>query len=116
MQKSVSFLSSPNKPQNTGGFNMEEYLTVNELSAKIKYSKQSLYNLIYKKYFVLGKHYFKPTPKKILFKWPEIQAWIEGTADQNAGTPANQPRNQTTFDKKIGDHPTENTPKSSINI
>ena len=59
---------------------MEDYLTVDELSAKIKYSKQSLYNLIYKKIFVLGKHYFKPTPKKILFKWSEIQAWIEGTA------------------------------------
>ena len=95
---------------------MEDYLTVDELSAKIKYSKQSLYNLIYKKYFVLGKHYFKPTPKKILFKWPEIQAWIEGTADPNDGTPANQPGNQTTFDKTIESQPTKNTPNSSIKI
>ena len=79
---------------------MEEYLTVDELSAKIKYSKQSLYNLIYKKIFVLGKHYFKPTPKKILFKWAAIQAWIEGTANPNDGTPANQPGNHTTFDVK----------------
>lgn len=43
---------------------MEDYFTIDELSSKIKYSKQSLYNLIYKKTFILGKHYFKPTPKK----------------------------------------------------
>ena len=55
---------------------MEEYLTVNELSARIKFSKQSLYNLIHKGTFVLGKHYLKPTPKKVLFKWSEILAWI----------------------------------------
>jgi len=55
---------------------MDEYLTVNELSARIKFSKQSLYNLIHKGSFVLGKHYLKPTPKKILFKWSEIQIWM----------------------------------------
>jgi len=55
---------------------MEEYLTVKELSDKIKFSKQSLYNLIHKKTFVLGKHYLKPTPKKILFKWSKIRKWM----------------------------------------
>ena len=85
---------------------MEDYLTVDELSLKIKYSKQSLYNLIYKKKFILGKHYFKPTPKKILFKWSEIQAWIEGTTDSNAEPPAHRSES----------HPTENTPNSLINI
>jgi hypothetical protein len=55
---------------------MDEYLTVNELSARIKFSKQSLYNLIHKRSLVLGKHYLKPTPKKILFKWSEIQIWM----------------------------------------
>lgn len=55
---------------------MEEYLTVDELSARIKFSKQSLYNLIHKGTFMLGKHYLKPTPKKILFKWTEIRAWM----------------------------------------
>lgn len=95
---------------------MEEYLTIDELSEKIKYSKQSLYNLIYKKNLVLGKHYFKPTPKKILFKWIAIQAWIEGTTDQNTGTPANQPDSQNTFDQKPESQPTQDTPNSSINI
>ena len=51
---------------------MEEYLTVNELSARIKFSRQTLYNLIYKGTFVIGKHYLKPSPKKVLFIWSEI--------------------------------------------
>ena len=55
---------------------MEEYLTVRELSDKIKFSKQSLYNLIHKGTFILGKHYLKPTPKKILFKWSKIRKWM----------------------------------------
>lgn len=55
---------------------MDEYLTVSELSKKIKFSKQSLYNLIHKGTFVLGKHYLKPTPKKVLFKWKEIRTWM----------------------------------------
>jgi hypothetical protein len=55
---------------------MDEYLTVIELSARIKFSKQSLYNLIHKGSLVLGKHYLKPTPKKILFKWSEIKIWM----------------------------------------
>lgn len=55
---------------------MEEYLTVDELGVKIKFSKQSLYNLIHKGTFVLGKHYLKPSPKKVLFKWSEIQIWM----------------------------------------
>ncbi len=85
---------------------MEDYLTVDELSAKIKYSKQSLYNLIYKKNFILGKHYFKPTPKKILFKWSEIKSWVEGPTDSNAEPSAHRSES----------HTTENTPNSSINI
>jgi predicted DNA-binding transcriptional regulator AlpA len=55
---------------------MEEYLTVKELSDKIRFSRQSLYNLIHKGTFVLGKHYLKPTPKKVLFKWTEIREWM----------------------------------------
>ncbi len=55
----------------------DEYLTIDELSSIIKFSKQSIYNLIHKKTLTLGKHYFKPTPKKLLFKWEAIQNWIE---------------------------------------
>ncbi len=55
----------------------DEYLTIDELSSIIKFSKQSIYNLIHKKTLILGQHYFKPTPKKLLFKWDAIKAWIE---------------------------------------
>ena len=65
---------------------MEEYLTVSELSEKIKFSRQSLYNLIHKGTFVLGKHYLKPTPKKVLFKWKEIRIWM-GDDQQYHETP-----------------------------
>jgi len=95
---------------------MEDYFTVDELSSKIKYSKQSLYNLIYKKTFILGKHYFKPTPKKILFKWPAIQAWIEGTPDPNDGTPANKSTKANTCSQKSAGQPAQETPNSAINI
>jgi len=95
---------------------MEDYLTVDELSSKIKYSKQSLYNLIYKKTFILGKHYFKPTPKKILFKWLEIQAWIERPSDSNNEIPANKPVNQSICDLKPEGQSVQDTPNSSINI
>jgi hypothetical protein len=56
----------------------EEYLTPEELGRMIKFSKQSIYNLIHKKTFLLGVHYFKPTRKKILFKISAIKKWIEG--------------------------------------
>jgi len=111
---SVTFLSSSNKPQKDRRFNdLDEYLTVDELSSKIKFSKQSLYNLIYKKTFIIGKHYFKPTPKKILFKWSEIQTWIERPLHADGQTLVNE-----SIGKRPGNQcrPTQNKPKSSINI
>ena len=95
---------------------MEEYLTVDELSSKIKFSRQSLYNLIYKKTFILGKHYFKPTPKKILFKWSEIQAWIERPSNTNNETLINESAQKSPYDQKPKGQPAQDTPKSSINI
>jgi hypothetical protein len=58
---------------------LEDYLTVNELSQRIKMSKQTIYNRIHGGKFTIGKHYLKPTPKKILFKWSQIQAWLGET-------------------------------------
>ena len=55
---------------------MEEYLTTDELCDRIKYQRQTVYNLIHRKVFIQGKHFLKPTPRKILFKWSEIQTWI----------------------------------------
>lgn len=59
---------------------MEEYLTVKELSQRIKLAVQTIYNFIHEEKFILGEHYLKPTPKKILFRWSAIKEWMgEGT-------------------------------------
>jgi len=54
----------------------EIYFTVKELSEKIRFKPQTLYNMIYQGNFVLGKHYLKPSPRKLLFKWSGIQEWL----------------------------------------
>jgi predicted DNA-binding transcriptional regulator AlpA len=61
--------------------NEEDYLTVTELSQKIKFARQTIYNLISKKIFEINKHFIKPRPKKILFKWAAVKAWMENTSD-----------------------------------
>lgn len=57
----------------------EEYLSLEELCSRIKYKKQTIYNLIHRKVFVQGTHYLKPSAKKLLFKWSEIRAWLGDT-------------------------------------
>lgn len=72
---------------------MEEYLTTDELCDRIKYQRQTIYNLIHRRVLLPGKHFFKPTPKKILFKWSEIQAWIgesPGSEETIAQAPASR--------------------------
>ena len=59
------------------GEDTERYLTVAEASLRTKYSKQAIYNMISSKKLVRGVHYFKPTPKKVLFRWDALKAWIE---------------------------------------
>jgi predicted DNA-binding transcriptional regulator AlpA len=68
----------------------EDYLTVGELSERIKFSRQTLYNMIFAKKFVKGQHYIKPSRKKVLFKWSVIQAWLEDrdpAGDDTIGKP-----------------------------
>ncbi len=60
----------------------EEYLTVVELSERIKFSKQTIYNLISKKVFEINKHFIKPRPKKILFIWAKVKAWMELSSER----------------------------------
>ena len=91
---------------------MEEYLTVTELSKRIKMAKQTIYNMIHKNIFVLNKHYHKPIPKKILFKWSEVKVWLEGNTsddDIRSSRPAREMEGQQ--------EPTiKGQPKSLINI
>jgi len=106
---------------------MEEYLTVKELSERIKFSKQTLYNFINKKTFDLNKHYVKPTPKKILFKWSEIKKWMEQPAEMKnndidhkylskSTIHSDTISNQNPSSKSPTGQTTNTTPKSQINI
>jgi len=61
--------------------NDEQYLTVKELSVKIKFSQQTIYNMIHKGDFVKGIHYVKPRPKKVLFLWTAVCTWLESSEE-----------------------------------
>ena len=61
---------------------MEEYLTTDELSERIKMAPGTIRNLVWKNKFQKNVHYLKPTPGKLLFVWTEIQRWLH---DQNSG-------------------------------
>lgn len=56
---------------------VREYLTVSELALRIKFSKQTVYNLISAGKFEKGRHYLKPSRKKILFIWSGVTQWLE---------------------------------------
>ena len=62
-------------------YKLEEYITVSELSERIKLARQTIYNHISTGKFVEGKHYLKPSRKKILFKWSAIEKWL-GCVDE----------------------------------
>ena len=57
---------------------MEEYLTVKELSSRIKMAPGTIRNLVWKGVLLENIHFVRPTPRKILFVWNRIEAWIHG--------------------------------------
>ena len=91
---------------------MEEYLTVKELGERIKLAKQTIYNMIHKKEFVLNTHYYKPKAKIILFKWSAIKKWLEGdNPDLNESPPCPTEKNEDHKPACI-----QNNPTNSIKI
>ena len=57
---------------------MEEYLTIDELSQRIKMAPGTIRNLIWKQEFRQNIHYIKPTPRKVLFVWQAVEDWLHG--------------------------------------
>lgn len=55
---------------------MEEYLTTDELSKRIKMAPGTIRNMIWQEKLKIGVHYLKPTPRKLLFVWSEVEAWL----------------------------------------
>jgi hypothetical protein len=78
----MPFLSSLKKRSNPS---MDEYLTVKELSSRIKMAEGTIRNLVWKNQFQQNIHYVKPTPRKILFLWSAIEVWLreEPAASRN---------------------------------
>lgn len=60
---------------------MEQYLTVKELGERIKMTPGTIRNLVWKKVFIKGVHYLKPTPRKLVFIWSAVEAWLHGAQD-----------------------------------
>jgi predicted DNA-binding transcriptional regulator AlpA len=82
----------------------EEYLTVDELSERIKFSRQSIYNMVHEKILVINVHYLKPRPKKLLFMWSAIRTWMENPSGSQ------KTEEKQSIEKDIC------SPKSSISI
>jgi len=55
----------------------EEYLSVQQLAARIGYRPQTIRNLMVRGIFELDVHYFKPFGRP-LFKWSSVVDLIEG--------------------------------------
>lgn len=55
---------------------MEEYLTTVELSERIKMAPGTIRNLVWKNELKNNVHYLKPTSRKLLFIWSEVQQWL----------------------------------------
>jgi hypothetical protein len=52
---------------------LKDYLSLAELVARIPYKPQTIYNWIHAGVWQLGVHYYKPTPRKLIFHYPTIQ-------------------------------------------
>ena len=63
---------------------MEEYLTITELSGRIKMTPGSIRNLVWKGELVENVHYVKPTWRKLLFVWSAIEKWLYGRPATNS--------------------------------
>lgn len=55
----------------------KEYLSLGELCQRIPYRPQTIRNLMSQGVLRQDVHYFKPTQRKIVFKWEAVRRWIE---------------------------------------
>ena len=60
---------------------MEEYLTTNELSRRIKMAPGTIRNLVWQNRLLENIHYVKPTPRKLLFLWSRVEHWLLSSVD-----------------------------------
>lgn len=66
----------------------EEYLTIEELSARLKIKPKTIKNKMASGIFRKGVHYFSPKGLRPRFKWSAIVAWLEEREKPVAEQPA----------------------------
>ena len=59
--------------------NPEEYLTIDELAARLKLKPKTVKNKMVNGTFIKGIHYFSPDGLRPRFKWSAVVAWLEQT-------------------------------------
>ena len=57
--------------------NTEQYLTIDEVAARLKLSPKTVKNKMASGIFRKGLHYFSPRGLRPRFKWSAVQAWLE---------------------------------------
>ena len=62
------------------------YLTVEELSERIKYDPRYIRENLKDRVFIEGVHYVRPFGRKLLFVWEAIEHDILGGGQPDAGT------------------------------
>jgi hypothetical protein len=71
----------------------KEYLSLDELVQRIPYRPQTIRNLMSQGVLREKIHYFKPTQRKVVFKWSAIRRWIEGKdRDEDQAIPLSRER------------------------
>ncbi len=68
---------------------LEEYLTIDELAARLKLKPKTIKNKMVSGVFVKGIHYFSPSGMGPRFKWSAIVAWIEADEREQANATDN---------------------------
>jgi len=87
---------------------MEEYLTITELSARLKIRPKTVKNKMAAGVFRRGVHYFSPEGLGPRFKWSAVVAWLEHTekptteSDEDSIPMPRSYRQRETSIKKIG--------------
>jgi hypothetical protein len=66
---------------------IEEYLTVDEVAARLKLKRKTVLNKMSSGVFLKGVHYFSPAGIGPRFKWSAVQAWLAGKPQDEAAIP-----------------------------
>jgi len=64
--------------------NPDEYLTIDELAARLKLHRKTVQNKMANGTFIKGRHYFSPPGMGPRFKWSAIVTWMEAGGMEQA--------------------------------